>query len=143
MKHTIILIAFVAVAISAAAQVRVHRIGAPQPMQRDSTVYILFNYEESPSSLLDRAGAYQQAAVVVPIAGGALGAALTYFGASDMDKEPDNTSAKAMYYAGIATAGIAAIIGLVYQLKAAGATRKAGRSLSAIRFNANGISYHF
>jgi hypothetical protein len=143
MKHTIILIAFVAVAISAAAQVRVHRIGAPQPMQRDSTVYILFNYEESPSSLLDRAGAYQQAAVAVPIAGGSLGAALIYLGASDMAKEPDNTSAKAMYYAGFATAGLAAVIGLVYQLKAAGATRKAGRSLSAIRFNANGISYHF
>lgn len=100
MKHNIILIAFVAVAVSAAAQEHIRRIGAPQPLQRDSTVSILFNYEESPSSLLDRAGSYQQAAVVVTIAGGAIGAALTYFGASDMDKEPDNTSAKAMYYAG-------------------------------------------
>lgn len=143
MKHTIILIAFVAVAVSAAAQVRIHRIGAPQPMQRDSTVSILFNYEESPSSLLDRAGSYQQTAVIFPIVGGSLGAALIYFGSSDMAKEPDNTSAKAMYYAGIATVGLSAIIGLVYQLKAAGATREAGRNLSAIRFNANGISYHF
>jgi len=143
MKHTIILIAFVAVAISAAAQVHVGSVNGPQPMQRDSTVSILFNYEESPSSLLDRAGAYQQTAVIFPVIGGSLGAALIYLGSSDMAKEPDNTSAKAMYYAGIATAGLSAIIGLVYQLKAAGATREAGRSLSAIRFDANGISYHF
>lgn len=143
MKHTIILIAFVSVAVSAAAQERIRRIGSPQPTQRDSTVSILFNYEESPSSLLDRAGSYQQTAVVFPVVGGSLGGVLIYLGSSSMAQNPNSGSAKAMYYAGIATAGLAAVIGLVYQLKAAGATREAGRSLSAIRINANGISYHF
>ena len=149
MKHTIIILVLL-LSVPSMAQERVRHIGTPasgQPRTSqtpDTTLSILFNYQQSPSELLDLAGSYIQKAVVVPLVGGAISGGLIVLGSmNSASNGTDDISTRAMLGGGAAVAIISAVLAIIYQYKAGSAIREAGSALSSIRITAGGISYHF
>lgn len=138
MKQSIILIALLALASVASAQVQ--RIGqTPQPADTTPQLSIMFNYQQSPSYLLEQSGRHRQQAITSLLVCEAIGGLAMAHAVEHMDAEVK----PATLYLGIGFCTAGGILYLALDALSASETKRAGEQLRRITFSLGGVSYHF
>lgn len=138
MMRTIILLSLLALASIASAQVQ--RIGqTPQPADTTPQLSIMFNYQQSPSALLEQSGRHRQQAITSLIVCEAIGGVALAHAYEHMDAEIK----PATLYLGIGFCAAGGILYLALDALSASETKRAGEQLRRITFSLGGVSYHF
>ena len=107
-----------------------------------SRLSIMFNNQESPSVLLEKAGVYRKRALLTTLIGGTVGGFLVYEGFSN-PTDNSTSSTNPLAYIGIGVCTVSAIAAFIYDYMSADYTKKAGEQLRRITISLGGISYRF
>ena len=136
--RTIILLSLLALASIASAQVQ--RIGqTAQPADTTPQLSIMFNYQQTPSSLLEQSGRHRQQAITSLLVCEAIGGVALAHAYEHMDAEVK----PATLYLGIGFCAAGGILYLALDALSASETKRAGEQLQCITFSLGGVSYHF